>query len=167
MSAPVSLSAVRTAFDRLVIGLIHYENNLQPIKIAKTRYYCWFYRYRAAYYRQSYHELLPRHYAGLSGDDITFFFTEWKPIHVWFYLLFIGCVFYGVNTFLCTLDSIIRKAKGGVKKISLYGASAVHIGFIITLVVHLVGGLCSSSLPPVSVADEWTDLGGRDEGYRP
>ncbi|MEK7699754.1 MAG: hypothetical protein AAB332_05065 [Planctomycetota bacterium] len=102
----------------------------------------------------------PRHYAGLSGDDITFFFTEWKPIHAWFYLLFIGCVFYGVNTFLCTLDSIIRKAKGGVKKISLYGASAVHIGFIITLVVHLVGGLCSSSLPPVSVADEWTDLGG-------
>lgn len=102
----------------------------------------------------------PRHYAGLSGDDITFFFAEWKPIHAWFYLLFIGCVFYGVNTFLCTLDSIIRKAKGGVKKISLYGASAVHIGFIITLVVHLVGGLCSSSAPPVSVADEWTDLGG-------
>ena len=94
----------------------------------------------------------PRHYAGLSGDDITFFFTEWKPIHAWFYLLFTGCVFYGVNTFLCTLDSIIRKAKGGVKKISLYGASLVHVGFIITLVVHLVGVLCSSSSPPVCVA---------------
>ncbi len=104
----------------------------------------------------------PRHYAGLSGDDITFFFSEWKPIHAWFYLLFIGCVFYGVNTFLCTLDSVIRKAKGGVKKISLYGASLVHVGFIITLVVHLVGGLCSTSSPPVSVANEWVDVGGTE-----
>lgn len=104
----------------------------------------------------------PRHYAGLSGDDITFFFTERKPIHAWFYLLFIGCVFYGVNTFLCTLDSVIRKAKGGVKKISLYGATLVHVGFIITLVVHLVGGLCSTSSPPVSVANEWVDVGGAE-----
>ena len=104
----------------------------------------------------------PRHYAGLSGDDITFFFTERKPIHAWFYLLFIGCVFYGVNTFLCTLDSVIRKAKGGVKKVSLYGASLVHIGFIITLIVHLVGGLCSTSSPPVSVANEWADVGGAE-----
>jgi len=104
----------------------------------------------------------PHYYEGLSGEDISFFFAKWKPIHAWFYLLFIGCVFYGVNAFLCTLDSIIKKAKGGVKKISLYGASVVHIGFIITLVAHLLGGMYSSSAPPVSVADEWTDLGGAE-----
>lgn len=105
----------------------------------------------------------PHHYAGLSGDDISFFFTERKPIHAWFYLLFIGCVFYGVNTFLCTLDSVIRKAKGRVKKISLYGATLVHVGFIITLVVHLVGGLYSTSSPPVSIANEWVSVAGGAE----
>ncbi len=102
----------------------------------------------------------PRQYAGLSGEDISFFFIHKKPIHSWFYLLFLACILYGINTFLCTLDSIIKKAKGGVKKVTLYGASVVHIGFVITLVAHLVGGLYSSTEPPVSVADEWTDLGG-------
>lgn len=102
----------------------------------------------------------PSQYAGLSGEDISFFFNHKKPIHIWFYLLFLACVLYGINTFLCTLDSIIRKAKGGVKKVTLYGASMVHIGFVITLVAHLIGGLYSSTEPPVTVADEWTDLGG-------
>lgn len=102
----------------------------------------------------------PRQYAGLSGDDISFFFNDKQPLHLWFYLLFLACILYGVNTFLCTLDSIIKKTRSGVKKVTLYGASVVHIGFIITLVAHLIGGLYSTTEPPVSVADEWTDLGG-------
>lgn len=104
----------------------------------------------------------PRQYAGLSGEDISFFFHHKKPIHGWFYLLFLACIVYGINTFLCTLDSIIKKAKRGVKKLPLYGASLVHIGFIITLVAHLIGGLYSSTEPPVSVSDEWTDVGGAE-----
>lgn len=102
----------------------------------------------------------PRQYAGLSGDDISFFFNDKQPLHLWFYLLFLACILYGVNTFLCTLDSVIKKTRSGVKKVTLYGASVVHIGFIITLVAHLIGGLYSTTEPPVSVADEWTDLGG-------
>ncbi|NUO08365.1 MAG: hypothetical protein HUU08_06725 [Candidatus Brocadia sp.] len=102
----------------------------------------------------------PRKYAGLSGEDISFFFIHKDPLHIWFYLLFLACILYGINTSLCTLDSIIKKAKGGVKKIPLYGASVVHFGFVITLIAHLIGGLYSSTEPPVSVAGEWTDLGG-------
>ena len=102
----------------------------------------------------------PRQYARLSGDDISFFFTHKQPLHLWFYLLFLAFILYGVNTSLCTLDSIIRKTRSGVKKVTLYGASVVHIGFIITLIAHLIGGLYSSTEPPVSVAEEWTDLGG-------
>ncbi|TVM04303.1 MAG: hypothetical protein CV087_01310 [Candidatus Brocadia sp. WS118] len=102
----------------------------------------------------------PRQYAGLSGDDISFFFTHKQPLHLWFYLLFLACIFYGINTFLCTLDSILKKARSGVKKVTLYGASVVHIGFVVTLVAHLIGGLYSTTEPPVSVAEEWTDLGG-------
>ena len=101
----------------------------------------------------------PQQYIGLSGEDISFFFSHKKPIHTWFYLLFIACAIYGINAFLCTLDSIIRKAKAGIRKIPLYGASIVHIGFVMTLVAHLIGGLYSSTEPPVSVAGEWTDLG--------
>lgn len=102
----------------------------------------------------------PDQYTGLSGEDISFFFTHKKPTHSWFYLLFLACILYGINAFLCTLDSIIKKAKSGVKKIPLYGASIVHIGFVITLIAHLIGGVYSSTEPPVSVSDEWTDLGG-------
>lgn len=103
---------------------------------------------------------IPRQYTGLSGEDISFFFANKKPIHLWFYLLFLACILYGINTFLCTLDSIIRKMKGGVRKAALYGASFVHIGFVITLIAHLIGGLYSSTERPVSVAEDWTDLGG-------
>jgi len=102
----------------------------------------------------------PRQYAGLYGEDISFFFTHKRPLHLWFYLLFLACILYGINTFLCTLDSILKKARSGVKKITLYGASVVHIGFVITLLAHLIGGLYSTTEPPVSVAEEWTDLGG-------
>lgn len=104
----------------------------------------------------------PYHYSGLSGEDISFFFANKKPIHMWFYLLFLACIIYGINTFLCTLDSIIKKAKRGIKKIPLYGAAIVHIGFVITLVAHLIGGLYSSTEPPVLVSDEWVDVGGAE-----
>ncbi|GEM_PF-775793 len=104
----------------------------------------------------------PQYYEGLSGEDISFFFNHKKPIHAWFYLLFLACVIYGVNAFLCTLDSIIRKVRVGVKKIPLYGASLVHIGFVITLVAHLIGGLYSYTEPPVSIAEEWRDVGGAE-----
>src|SRR3990167_10245288 len=67
----------------------------------------------------------PHYYTGLSGEDISFFFTNKKPIHIWFYILFLACIFYGINASLCTLDSILKKAKTGTKKIPLYGASIV------------------------------------------
>ncbi|MCF6149107.1 MAG: cytochrome c biogenesis protein ResB [Candidatus Kuenenia sp.] len=102
----------------------------------------------------------PYHYSGLSGEDITFFFNHKKPIHTWFYILFFACIIYGINTFFCTLDSVIRKTKGRIKKLPLYGASIVHVGFIVTLIVHLIGGLYSSLTPPISVSEEWTDMGG-------
>ena len=102
----------------------------------------------------------PYHYSGLSGEDITFFFGHKKPIHIWFYLLFFACIIYGINTFFCTMDSILRKVRGRIKKVPLYGASIMHVGFIVTLVVHLIGGLYCSLSSPISVSEEWTDMGG-------
>ncbi len=101
----------------------------------------------------------PGSYEGLTGEDITFFFKNFKPINIWFYLMFAGFIMYGISIFFCTLDSIIRKVKGRTLKIPLYGASLVHIGFIVTLVAHLIGGIWSSSGSPITVADEWVQSG--------
>jgi hypothetical protein len=101
----------------------------------------------------------PESYEGLSGEDITFFFENVEPINVWFYLMFAGFIMYGISIFFCTMDSLIRKARSRTRKIPLYGASIVHIGFIITLVAHLIGGIGSKSSMPITVADAWVESG--------
>jgi len=101
----------------------------------------------------------PESYDGLSGEDITFFFNEPKLIHTWFYLMFIAFAMYGICIFICTLDSILRKVKARSKKVALYGASIVHIGFLVTLVAHLVGGIWSESGGPITIADAWVKSG--------
>jgi hypothetical protein len=44
-------------------------------------------------------------------------------------------------------------------KPSLYGASLIHVGFLITMVAHLVGGFGSRMDGPISIADKWTKSG--------
>jgi hypothetical protein len=101
----------------------------------------------------------PESYEGLSGEDITFFFKEPKLIHTWFYLMFVAFAMYGICIFICTLDSILRKVRARSKKVALYGASIVHIGFLVTLVAHLVGGIWSESGRPITIADTWVQAG--------
>lgn len=101
----------------------------------------------------------PKHYEGLSGEDITFFFKNVKPINTWFYLMFVGFIMYGICIFCCTLDSIIKKARSRTRKIPLYGAAIVHIGFLITLAAHLIGGIWSESGMPITIADKWVQAG--------
>ena len=101
----------------------------------------------------------PESYEGLSGEDITFFFNEPKLIHTWFYLMFVAFAMYGICIFICTLDSILRKVRARSKKVALYGASIVHIGFLVTLVAHLVGGIWSESGRPITIADTWVQSG--------
>lgn len=102
---------------------------------------------------------IPEAYQGLSGEDITFFFTNVKPINIWFYIMFLGFIVYGANVFFCTLDSVVKKIKGRVKRVSLYGASLIHVGFLITMVAHLVGGFGSSMEQPITLTSEWTKSG--------
>ena len=102
---------------------------------------------------------VPEAYEGLSGEDITFFFNNPRPIHTWFYIMFVAFAMYGISIFFCTLDSLIKKARSRTRKIPLYGASIVHIGFIITLVAHLIGGIWSESGMPITIADKWVQAG--------
>jgi len=101
----------------------------------------------------------PESYEGLSGEDITFFYNNPAPIHTWFYIMFVAFAMYGICIFFCTLDSILRKVKARTSKIPLYGASIVHVGFLITLVAHLIGGIWSETGMPIRIADEWVQSG--------
>jgi hypothetical protein len=101
----------------------------------------------------------PESYEGLSGEDITFFLNNPRPIHAWFYIMFAGFVMYGICIFFCTLDSIIRKVKARTGKMPLYGASIVHVGFLVTLVAHLIGGIWSESGMPITIGDKWVASG--------
>jgi hypothetical protein len=73
--------------------------------------------------------------------------------------MFVAFAMYGISIFFCTLDSILRKVKARTSKIPLYGASIVHVGFLITLVAHLIGGIWSESGMPITIADEWVQSG--------
>ncbi len=96
----------------------------------------------------------PERYAGLHGEDINFFFEHVSLINGWFYLMFIGLVFYGINAFLCTIDSVLVRLRAGVKNITLYGGSVVHLAFLVTLLTHLVGGLYATQLRPITITEK-------------
>jgi len=73
--------------------------------------------------------------------------------------MFVAFAMYGISIFFCTLDSILRKVKARTSKIPLYGASIVHIGFLVTLVAHLIGGIWSETDMPITIADKWVQVG--------
>ncbi|MFQ5862715.1 MAG: hypothetical protein ACE5IC_06290 [Candidatus Brocadiales bacterium] len=103
---------------------------------------------------------MPEYYRGLAGEDINFFFEHVGLINGWFYLLFAAFVVYGINAFFCTFDSVLIKLRAGVRNITLYGGSVVHLAFMVTLVAHLVGGLGASHSRPVVIGEKPVEYGG-------
>ncbi|HHT9118125.1 MAG TPA: hypothetical protein ACFYD1_05800 [Candidatus Hypogeohydataceae bacterium YC38] len=100
---------------------------------------------------------MPQPYQGLSGEDITFFFKNPKLLHGWFYLLFATLVLYGLNSFFCTLDSVLVRlrrgasTRGALSALTLYGGSVIHVAFMVTLLAHLVGGLYTRQGRPITI----------------
>jgi hypothetical protein len=97
--------------------------------------------------------------AMIGMDDIRGFFAPASIVHLWFYLLVLVLGLYGVNTLLATWKSVALKWRGGVRRVQAYAASVVHLGFLLGLFAHLVGGLGSGELGQVSVGPDWTALG--------
>lgn len=95
----------------------------------------------------------------IAMDDIRPFFDEPAWAHLWFYLLLPLMTLYALNTILATWDSVLRKWKNGIRTASPYAASIIHVGFLIALVAHLIGGLLGTEHRPVMVSREWTELG--------
>ncbi len=96
--------------------------------------------------------------AGVQGDDITVFFTDPHPAHTWLYLLLGVLALYGLNTALCTLRSVLRKWRAGLRSLGAYGAAMMHVGFVVGLIAHFVGGLGGAERGAVRLGGEWADL---------
>src|SRR3990167_256347 len=98
----------------------------------------------------------PASYAGLAGEDIHFFFDKPSLAHWWFYLLFLCLGIYGINAFLCTLDSVLVRLRAGATNLTLYGGALCHPAFLGTLLAPPGGGLYTTQEKPFTIGESPT-----------
>lgn len=101
--------------------------------------------------------------AGVGMDDLRGFFTPPRLAHLWLYLLVPVVGLLGVNTALATWDTVARRWRSGIRAPSAFGASFMHVGFLLALVAHLVGGLLGEERGSVVVASGWQEVPGFGE----
>jgi hypothetical protein len=101
--------------------------------------------------------------AGIHMDDLRGFFDPPRVEHLWLYLLFPVAALYAVNTVLATWDTVVRKWRAGVRAPGAYAASVVHLGFLLALAAHGVGGFLGRDGAGVLVGSSWQELPGFGE----
>jgi hypothetical protein len=101
--------------------------------------------------------------AGVALDDLTAFFTRPSPVHLWLYLLFPLAGLFALNTALATWENAARRWRAGQRSPAAYAAAVVHVGFLLALVAHGVGGFRSEERGAVVVTSGWQPLPGFGE----
>ena len=101
--------------------------------------------------------------AAVGMDDLRGFFEPPRLAHVWLYLLFPVAGLYAVNTVLATWDTVSRKWRAGLRAPGAYAASVVHVGFLLALVAHGVGGFLGAEGGVVVVGPGWQEVSGFGE----
>jgi hypothetical protein len=101
--------------------------------------------------------------AGIGLDDLTGFFVRPSPVHLWLYLLFPLAALYALNTTLATWDNVVRRWRAGQRAPAAYAAAAIHVGFLLALVAHAVGGFFSADEGGAVIASGWQALPGFGE----
>lgn len=101
--------------------------------------------------------------AAVGMDDLRGFFSPPSAVHLWLYLLFPVAGLYAVNTVLATWETVSRRWRSGVRAPSAYAASVVHVGFLLGLVAHAVGGFLGGERGGAVVASGWQELPGFGE----
>jgi hypothetical protein len=96
-------------------------------------------------------------------DDLRGFFTHPSWVHAWLYLLLAVVGLYSLNTLLATWDTVVRKWRAGVRAPGAYAASIIHVGFLVALLGHGIGGFTSEDLPPTIVTESWAEVYGFGE----
>jgi hypothetical protein len=66
--------------------------------------------------------------------------TESLGLTFWIYILIVLIALFALNTFVCTIDKLYRIVRFKLPKRAFY-PQIIHIGFMIALLGHLVGGL--------------------------
>jgi hypothetical protein len=101
--------------------------------------------------------------AGIHMDDLRGFFAPPRLAHLWLYLLVPVAALYALNTVLATWDTVSRKWRLGVRAPTAYAASIVHVGFLLALLAHAVGGLLGREGDAVLVTSGWQEVPGFGE----
>jgi hypothetical protein len=101
--------------------------------------------------------------AAVGLDDLRGFFEPPRVAHLWLYLLFPVAALYAVNTALATWDTVRRKWHAGLRAPGAYAASVIHVGFLLALVAHGVGGLLGAEGGQVIVGPGWQEVPGFGE----
>ncbi len=101
--------------------------------------------------------------AGIQMDDLRGFFAPPQLAHLWFYLLIPIAALFAVNTVLATWDTVMRKWRWGIRAPTAYAGSVAHVGFLLALVAHGVGGFLGTDGGGVLVASSWQAVPGFGE----
>ena len=103
--------------------------------------------------------------AGIGMDDLRAFFAHPSLVHLWLYLLVPVLGLYALNTLLATWDAVARKLRRGIRSPAAYAPALVHVGFLLALLAHGVGGLLGGDRGEAVLAVDggWQPLpGGRE-----
>lgn len=101
--------------------------------------------------------------ASVGFDDLRGFFAPPAWVHWWFYLLMAVAGLYALNTVLATWDTVVRKWSAGVRAPGAYAASVIHVGFLLAMFGHALGGFTSVDHDPVIVTEGWAEVPGFGE----
>jgi hypothetical protein len=96
--------------------------------------------------------------AGVHVDDLRAFFAPPAGAHAWLYALGALALLYGLNTLLATWESVVRRWRAGVRAPTAYAAAIIHVGFLVAMAGHALGGFTSEEYDPVVVTERWTEL---------
>jgi hypothetical protein len=98
--------------------------------------------------------------AAVGIDDLRGFFDPPSWTHLWLYLLFPVAALYALNATLATWDTVVRRWRAGVRAPSAYAASILHVGFLLALAAHAIGGFLGREGGTVVVGPGWTEVPG-------
>jgi hypothetical protein len=101
--------------------------------------------------------------ASVGFDDLRGFFAPPSWVHWWFYALGALAGLYALNTLLATWDTVARRWRAGVRTPGAYAASIIHVGFLVAMAGHALGGFTSEDFEPVIVTEEWREVPGFGE----
>jgi hypothetical protein len=91
-------------------------------------------------------------------DDLRGFFAEPSWAHLWLYLLVPVLSVFALNTFVGALDDVVARWRAGLRAPSAYAAALLHVGFLLALVAHLVGGFWGEEGNPVVIGARFVEL---------